>query len=201
MEPEMPAWLSDRPADVWESLIALADAAGGAWPERARRAAQVLEAGRRSTDVSLGLRLLADLHTVFPDGEDKLATVTLLERLNALDEAPWGNLRGKPLDGRGLARRLSRYDIGPKPVWVAGETVKGYERADLADVWARYLSLDRASVRPVRPVRPDGDNQAAGDPDLTLLTDLTDAGGRQTWPEANPDPVERWYGDDPEEVR
>lgn len=37
--PAMPIGLSDRPADVWEPLIALADAAGGTWPQQARTAA------------------------------------------------------------------------------------------------------------------------------------------------------------------
>ena len=138
----------------------------------ARQAASTLEAERRSTDVSLGIRLLTDIRTVFAD-DDKLATVSLLDRLNSLDEAPWGSLRDKALDARGLARRLVRYDIHPKPVWVAGATVKGYERSDFADAWGRYLSLDHVSVRSVRSV-------SQPEPDLTLLTDLTDTRERQT---------------------
>ncbi len=34
-EPELPAGLVDRPADVWEPLITIADAAGSSWPARA----------------------------------------------------------------------------------------------------------------------------------------------------------------------
>ena len=37
-EPELPA--EDRAADVWEPLVAIADAAGGDWPARARKACQ-----------------------------------------------------------------------------------------------------------------------------------------------------------------
>lgn len=36
--PEMPDGVTDRPADVWEPLLAVADAVGGNWPERARAA-------------------------------------------------------------------------------------------------------------------------------------------------------------------
>ncbi|MFD8598380.1 DUF3631 domain-containing protein [Kitasatospora sp. NPDC059646] len=36
--PELPDGINDRPADVWEPLLAVADAAGGHWPERARAA-------------------------------------------------------------------------------------------------------------------------------------------------------------------
>ena len=40
--PTMPEGIVDRPAEVWEPLIAVADAAGGAWPERARVACAAL---------------------------------------------------------------------------------------------------------------------------------------------------------------
>src|SRR3546814_17356925 len=34
---DLPEGIEDRDADVWEPLIAIADAAGGKWPEAARR--------------------------------------------------------------------------------------------------------------------------------------------------------------------
>jgi hypothetical protein len=37
--PELPPELSDRQADVWEPLLAIADCAGGNWPQDARHAA------------------------------------------------------------------------------------------------------------------------------------------------------------------
>ena len=42
--PVMPDGITDRDADVWEPLLAVADAAGGEWPERARVAAVALVA-------------------------------------------------------------------------------------------------------------------------------------------------------------
>jgi Protein of unknown function (DUF3631) len=36
--PEPPDDLDDRAQDIWESLLAIADLAGGDWPTRARRA-------------------------------------------------------------------------------------------------------------------------------------------------------------------
>ena len=169
--PDMPSALTDRASDVWQPLVAIADLAGGEWPERARTAALHLNADRQSADISLGVRLLADIGAVLGD-DDKVSSVTLLARLNSLDEAPWGNIRGAPLDARGLARRLNRYDIHPHPVWVAGATVKGYERADFADAWARYtLPSSPTTVRAVRSVSPS-------EPEQTLLTDLTLPGER-----------------------
>jgi Protein of unknown function (DUF3631) len=137
-EPEMPAGLVDRPADVWEALLAIADAAGGDWPARARAAALELNAARVEADPGLGVALLRDLRAVF-DGADVLATEELLRRLCALEESPWGDLRGKPLDARGLARRLRPYEVRPTTIRVGEGTPKGYRRVDLHDPWSRYL--------------------------------------------------------------
>ena len=35
-----------------------------------------------------------------------MTTAAILAALHQMDEAPWGDIRGKPLDDRGLARRL-----------------------------------------------------------------------------------------------
>lgn len=138
--PKFPEGVQDRSADVWEALLLLADAAGGEWPNRARVAAVALVADARRGGESLGVRLLRDLRVVFgPD--DKLSTETILERLTAMDDAPWGDLRGKPLDARGLSRRLARYEIASKTVRIGDKTPKGYERMDLFDAWNRYLPL------------------------------------------------------------
>lgn len=48
--PEMPEGLGNRPADLWEPLFAVADAAGGPWPDWARQACAALEAPGRSED-------------------------------------------------------------------------------------------------------------------------------------------------------
>ncbi len=58
--PAMPADVVDRDADVWEPLLAVADAAGGDWPQRARQAAAALVAQAKQSTPSLGVRLLAD---------------------------------------------------------------------------------------------------------------------------------------------
>lgn len=42
LEPDLPPSLSDRAADAWEPLLAIADFAAGDWPARARSAAQAL---------------------------------------------------------------------------------------------------------------------------------------------------------------
>jgi len=137
--PDMPEGIKDRDADVWEPLIAVADAAGGDWPERARVAAVALVALARGGTPSLGIRLLSDIRVAF--GEDNyLSSEQIISKLTEIEEAPWGDIRGKPLDARGLAHRLSCYDIKSKVVRIGGATPRGYSRVDFHDAWARYLS-------------------------------------------------------------
>ena len=137
--PHMPAGIVDRDADVWEPLVAIADAAGGEWPKRARETAVTLVTASKAATPSLGIRLLADLRDVFGDREN-MATENILSALHAIEEAPWGDLRGKPLDSRGLARRLRQYDVRPTTVRELVTPAKGYRREDLFDAWQRYLS-------------------------------------------------------------
>lgn len=142
--PKMPEGIVDRNADVWEALLAVADVVGGEWPERARVAAVALVALASDRPATLGVQLLSDLRTIFFDPlnyveVDALPTATLLEKLHQLDESPWADLRGKPLDSRGLARRLKAYDVSPRVLRVGDSSPRGYRREDLHDAWARYL--------------------------------------------------------------
>ncbi|MFI9825498.1 DUF3631 domain-containing protein [Streptomyces sp. NPDC052013] len=145
--PEMPEGVSDRPADVWEPLLAVADAAGGHWPERARAACvELIKAAQDGDEASLGVRLLTDLRDKVFCGADRMPTAAILEVLHQLDDAPWADLNddGKPLTARGLSKLLSQYvrpdntPIRPRGIRVGSGTPKGYYAEDLTDAWARY---------------------------------------------------------------
>jgi hypothetical protein len=136
--PDMPEGVQDRDADVWEPLLAIADSIGGEWPDRARKAAVSLVSDAKEAEPSLGIRLLADCKTVFGEA-DVTFTHIVLKALHDLPEAPWNDLKGKPLNDRGLALRLRQYGIKSKQVRIGDITLKGYERADFIDVWKRYL--------------------------------------------------------------
>lgn len=174
-EPTMPAGITDRPADVWEPLLAVADAAGGDWPERARAAClELVGNSATSSTASLGVRLLTDLRLVFGD-EAQLPTDEVLRRLLSLDEAPWPDLRGRPLDARGLARRLKPFGVGSEQ-WREGDVRhRGYLAADLRDPWQRYLPAPSGkSVTSVTAVtEPDNSRSAASLPvtDTEAVTD------------------------------
>jgi hypothetical protein len=177
--PEMPPGIADRNADVWEALLAVADAAGSTWPERARVSAVTHVTAAMGGTPSLGVRLLADLRTAFGD-RDHMLTAEILEALNGMDDAPWGDIRGKPLDPRGLARRLAKYGVERHTVRIGVVTGKGYSRADLSDPWRRYLEpeCDRVSAGITeREKREKGDSGqstlAVGTPPLVSVTSVT----------------------------
>lgn len=137
--PEMPPEVQDRDADVWEPLIAVADAAGEEWPELARVTAVTAVTAKSEDGGSLGIQLLRDLKRVFGSA-DAMSSHDIVNRLNHLDESPWGDLRGKALDTRSLSYRLKQYQISPTTVRIGGEPMKGYKRESLHDAWMRYLS-------------------------------------------------------------
>ncbi len=147
--PAMPSGIEDRDADVWEPLLAVADAAGGDWPERARCAAVTLVTAAKAAPPSLGVRLLADIRSVFDsDGRDYIFSEDLVAALVGIEDAPWADMRGKPLDPRGLARRLARFEVKPRTVRVGERTAKGYSRDDFVDAWSRYVP-DVTAVTPL----------------------------------------------------
>jgi Protein of unknown function (DUF3631) len=143
--PKMPAGVEDRDADVWEALIAVANAAGGDWPKRAREAATALIKEARDVEPSLGIRLLADLKTVFGDAE-QMTTDAILRALHGMAEAPWNDLRGKPLNDRGLATRLRQYSIKPKVIRIGEATPRGYTRESFFDAWQAYIPPPSAAT-------------------------------------------------------
>ena len=160
--PRMPAGVEDRNADVWEALLGVADLAGGDWPNLSRRAATELVKAAREIEPSLNIRLLEDLRTIF-EGEDSLSTKDVLARLCLLEDAPWNDLKGKPITDRQLSQRLGAYGVKSKTVRIGAATPRGYARGDLHDLWRRYLP----------PLTDEGATSAT--PATTQLFQLNDA--------------------------
>ena len=187
--PEMPPGVNDRPADVWEPLLAVADAAGGHWPDRARAACTWLVRDNADRGISLGIRLLDDLRAIFDDART-MTTDDILTRLHALDAAPWADLKGVPLDARGLSRLLDPYEIKPVKVKVGGRPLQGYRADHLADAWARYLpSADDSegsggSATPPDDRNPENNLWPAEVPQVPEVPDLQQKD--QTAPGAQP---------------
>jgi len=137
--------ISDRAFDCWEPLLAIADVIGGEWPKKARKAAVCLHTGATAEDQSIGVRLLADIQRVFDATEgtatDRLPSADLVAGLNGIEESDWAEFsRGKPLTANTLSRLLRCYTVKPHQVRFGDKTLKGYERDQFTDLWARYHS-------------------------------------------------------------
>ena len=144
--PVLPKGVWNRDADVWEPLLAVAELAGGHWPERARVAAVagVAAAGARAVPSS-GIDLLADIKTVFDRRHvEKIFTTDLLADLTTLDQ------RWRRLDGKRLARMLHSYGMTQtnQDQRIGTRVTKGYRREYFEDAWSRYLPAAATSATP-----------------------------------------------------
>ena len=140
-DPEIPAALHDRAADCWRPLLAIADLAGGPWPQRVRDAALLLAGLALDHDDAVGPMVLADLCGIM-DGHERIASAEAVRLLVGLGaERPWSEWRrGQPITERQLARLLSPYGVRPRQLWdPAAGKIRGYVREHLVDVWVRYL--------------------------------------------------------------
>jgi hypothetical protein len=148
--PLMPRHISDRAREGWRLLVAIADAAGGDWSERARKAMLALEQTRE--DPAFNVRLLIALRDIFVEHQaERLTTLEIAEALAELPDAPvpedfWKWLaapdskRKSQQIGSWLAKALKPFGIKPA-IWKEnGQTQRGYRLADLQDAFERYLS-------------------------------------------------------------
>jgi hypothetical protein len=136
---ELPPSLHDRAGDIWEPLLALADLAGGDWPERARAAAVGLTASAQE-NCPIGA-LLFDLFALFCARDaEKLFTRDVLEGLGGLGNRPWHSLRrATELTEAWLAQHLRPYAIKPHTIRIGDDVGRGYLAADFTEALKRYV--------------------------------------------------------------
>jgi hypothetical protein len=163
--PDLPDALNDRAQDIWEPLLAIADRAGGDWPELARQAALVLSGGTEAAGpeelllahileafMEKGLEARDDdgKPVIDDDGKpvkDRISTEALLQHLVARgDDSKWAKWWGSAVEegklkgpASRLARMLKPHGIAPKKLRISStDTARGYLRADFVEVWERY---------------------------------------------------------------
>ncbi|CEF49371.1 unnamed protein product [uncultured bacterium] len=145
-DPDVPTQLNDRAADNWRPLLAIADAAGGDWPERARAAAIELSADGALDQESTRTALLADIRTGFEaKGVDRISSEELVGYLASLEDRPWAEFgkSGKAITKNQLARLLRDFKIAPSNLRLDSERVqKGYYLSAFEEAFARYLPAD-----------------------------------------------------------
>jgi Protein of unknown function (DUF3631) len=147
-DPQVPDALNDRATDNWRPLLAIADLAGGEWPERGREAARILSG--EDQDGAVHVELLRDIRKAFGDSE-VMTSADLVAALVADPERPWATWgKGdKPLTQNGLARLLKPFAIISETVHPAGRPdAKGYKRARFEGAWAVYSPGQNPSPQP-----------------------------------------------------
>ena len=159
--PQIPVTLNDRAADIWEPLLALADLAGGQWPELARQAALSLSNSAHENN-PIGPLLLDILLLFISRKTDRMFTRDLLEGLNLRLHRPWAEtLKGKEVTELWLAQQLRPYGVKPRTLWLDGAQAKGYFREEFTDISQRYISrseLDALADESEQPKPPATDN-------------------------------------------
>jgi Protein of unknown function (DUF3631) len=147
-DPNMPSGIINRKADNWRPVLAIADAAGGDWPDRARKAAMQSYIEAEDDDASRLELLLGDIRDVFTEkGLDEIASVDLVKALIAIEGRPWAELgkSRKPLTQNRLARLLKPLPVIPENIRVGDKVPKGYILKQFEEAFARYLPSEWAS--------------------------------------------------------
>lgn len=141
-DPVLPGALRGRDADNWRHLLAIADAAGGEWCERARVAAVSMT--NNDDGQTAGITMLADIRALFAErSADRLSSTELAAGLGLMEDRHWSEWQnGKPITTRQIARLLAPFEITPTKFRQEGRTpgTRGYERDAFEDAFARYLA-------------------------------------------------------------
>lgn len=138
--PQIPPGVEDRAADAWSPLLAIAEIAGGTWPDLARAACLALtrEAAEQDEEEGdVGLRLLKDASVILASrAAMSITPVELQAALRNDESAPWADFAfGKPISTRKMATMLGLF--GVKSHKLGGS--RQYSAADIRDALAVYL--------------------------------------------------------------
>jgi hypothetical protein len=143
--PVAPEGFINRVAANWRLLLAIAELAGGDWPERARKAAMVLV----GPETSLGIKLLSDVRDAFiAEDAEELSTQELVDYLTGLEDRDWSELnRGKPITKVWLSRQLGKFGLASGNVGERGSRLRGWRFDTFTEAFARYLSVTPLQTR------------------------------------------------------
>lgn len=161
--------LVNRSADNWRPLFAIADIAGGRWPEHARTVANAAESSKE--DQSKRTMMLSDIRDFFAARPevDRAPSADLAAALGGMENRPWAEWRnGKPITPAALARLLAPFGIAPGTRRDGEHTFKGYLRADFTEVFAMYLADHSVTAS-----QPNNDGNCDTSQNVTRESDVT----------------------------
>jgi Protein of unknown function (DUF3631) len=177
-DPQMPAGLFNRDADNWRPLLAIAEAAGGEWPERAREVAALCCAAAGGDDAAQIELLLGDMRDAFGQ-KTEMPSADLIKALVALEGRPWAELgkNRKPVTQNRLARMLKPLGIAPQQIGPKEDRMRGYVFDHFLDAFARYLDPEGDAQPSTRPQRDEMGTSAISQP--STISDRWTVGKRK----------------------
>jgi len=139
-QPQMPECMTDRQEDIWEPLLAIADAMGGNVPELARQAARVL--CENDDELGYGAAQLAAIRKVLGD-RNRITSADLIYGLWEADALPSRLMEEDEPNHKKIGHWLSKFiqSYGGKParkLRFGEQTFKGYEGMELKQIFDRY---------------------------------------------------------------
>jgi putative DNA primase/helicase len=184
-DPCIPEMIGNRDADNWAPLFAIADAAGGKWPELARKVAlAICKADAADDKASIRLQALADIRSILSNKDNEhvflapkdgpaIFSKGLAAALAAIEGRPWAEFgkAQRPITPNTLAKLLTPIGVKSRGSIRHGtRTDKGYLVSDFGDAFERFLpplggdppvtrhkSWESRDSEPNAPVTPDGD--------------------------------------------
>jgi hypothetical protein len=151
--PALPDELSDRQQDATESLVAIADLAGGHWPGLTRTSLISLCVEAQDSDDSIGHILLSDIRQVFDaSGSDRISSTDLAKALAEIETSSWAEWnKGQPISANKVAKLLKPYGVEPECLRIGLKTPRGYTRQSFEESWSLYLRPQSATVQQICP--------------------------------------------------
>jgi putative DNA primase/helicase len=136
--PLLPNGMTNRLADNWRTLLAIAEVAGQHWPDLTRVLA-AKAAAATAGDGSPAAMLLSDLQNL-SRFVDRLPTAEIIDFLTEQEDRPWGGYNnGRGITPYQVAKLLRPFGIAPRTIRFGDTAAKGYLFTDFQNAFDRYL--------------------------------------------------------------
>lgn len=138
----LPAFLSAGAGETWAPLFAVAHALGPHAEAAARAAASQFAAADHLDPPTSPRALLRDIRRIEGINDTHASSTQLVDALTRDPDSPWNACDyGAKLTPRGLAKRLSHFDVRPQIIFPPhAPAFRGYKADALLTAYARYLA-------------------------------------------------------------
>jgi hypothetical protein len=129
--------LPDRPAEICESLLIIAESCGEPIAAAARKALLNLCAGGDEEFLSPGAQGLAAIRDLFEESFSRPELFDANPNVRKLRSSDIAKRLG--MTEKMVSRLLAKYGIRPQAIRFGAQSLRGYFMAQFADAWSRYL--------------------------------------------------------------